>query len=82
MIDVGQKRVVGTNVERKIRYTFIMKIDNRRSVTVTKAFAKFLNILPYYFRISITYDNGMEMANHKCLISKTGMDVYIAHLYY
>lgn len=81
MIGVGQKSAIATNVERKTRYTFIMKIDNRKSKTVTKAFADSLNTLPNYIRKSMTYDNGLEMANHKWLTDKTGMDIYFAHPY-
>lgn len=81
MIGVGQKSAIATNVERKTRYTFIMKIDNRKSKTVTKAFADSLKKLPNYIRKSMTYDNGMEMANHKWLTEKTGMDIYFAHPY-
>jgi|GEM_PF-4264937 len=29
----------------------------------------------------MTYDNGIEMANHKWLSKKTGMDIYFAHPY-
>lgn len=81
MIGVGQKSAIATNVERKTRYTFIMKIDNRKSKTVTKAFACTLNTLPKDIRKSMTYDNGMEMANHQWLADKTGIDIYFAHPY-
>jgi len=81
MIGVGQKSAIATNVERKTRYTFIMKIDNRKSKTVTKAFANTLNTLPEHIRKSMTYDNGMEMANHQWLTDKTGIDIYFAHPY-
>jgi len=33
------------------------------------------------FRKTMTYDNGMEMANHKWFTKKTGMQVYFAHPY-
>ena len=81
MIGVGQKSAIATVVERKTRYTFIMKIDNRKSKTVTKAFANSLNTLPKNIRKSMTYDNGIEMANHKWLSNNTGMDIYFAHPY-
>ena len=29
----------------------------------------------------MTYDNGMEMSNHKWLKDNTGMDIYFAHPY-
>ena len=81
MIGVGQKSAIATVVERKTRYTFILKIDNRKSKTVTKAMAKALNSLPSHIRKTMTYDNGIEMANHKWLTNNTGMDVYFAHPY-
>jgi IS30 family transposase len=81
IIGVGQKSAIATNVERKTRYTFIMKIDNRKSKTVTKAFANTLNTLPEKIRKSMTYDNGMEMANHQWLSDKTGINIYFAHPY-
>ena len=34
MIGVGQKIASGTIVERKTRYTFIVKLENRKSQTV------------------------------------------------
>lgn len=81
MIGVGQKSAIATIVERKTRYTLILKIDNRKSKTVTKAMAKALNTLPQHFRKTMTYDNGIEMANHKWLTNSTGMDVFFAHPY-
>lgn len=81
MIGVGQKSAIGTIVERKTRYTFIIKLENRKSETVTQQFAKYLNSLPKYIVKSMTYDNGMEMANHKWLADNTGMDIFFANPY-
>ena len=81
MIGVGQKSAIGTIVERKTRYTFIVKIENRKSKTVTQQFAKLLNTLPKYIRKTMTYDNGIEMANHKWLSNNTGMEIYFANPY-
>lgn len=81
MIGKGQKSAIGTIVERKSRFTFIAKIENRKSKTVTQEFANLLNTLPKYIRKTMTYDNGLEMANHKWLTDKTGMDIYFANPY-
>jgi transposase, IS30 family len=81
MIGIGQKSAIGTIVERKTRYTFIIKLENRKSETVTQQFAKYLNSLPKYILKSMTYDNGMEMANHKWLANNTGMDIFFANPY-
>ena len=81
MIGVGQKSAIGTIVERKTRYTLMVKLENRKSETVTHQFAKILNTLPQFIRKSMTYDNGMEMANHQWLTNNTGMDIFFAHPY-
>jgi len=81
MIGGGQKSAIGTIVERKTRFTFIVKLENRKSITVTQQFAKILKTLPKYIRKSMTYDNGIEMANHKWLSNNTGMSIYFANPY-
>jgi IS30 family transposase len=81
MIGVGQKSAIGTIVERKTRYTLVIELINRKSETVTQQFAKYLNSLPKYILKSMTYDNGMEMANHQWLSKNTGMDIYFANPY-
>ena len=81
MIGVGQKSAIGTIVDRKTRVVIIMKIHNRKSKTVTQEFARQLNKQPQYLRKTMTYDNGIEMANHKWLTENTGMDIYFAHPY-
>lgn len=81
MIGVGQKSAIGTLVDRKTRYVIMIKIPNRKSKTVTEEFAKYLLKHPQYLRKSMTYDNGLEMANHKWLTQKTKMDIYFAHPY-
>ncbi|CAN1553133.1 Tra8 Transposase and inactivated derivatives, IS30 family [Flavobacteriaceae bacterium] len=81
MIGVAHKSAIGTIVDRKTRYVIIVKIPNRKSKTVTQEFAKHLNNQPKYLRKTMTYDNGIEMANHKWLSENTGMDIYFAHPY-
>jgi len=81
MIVIGQKSAIGTIVERKTRFTFIVKLENRKSETVTYQFAKILNTLPQFIRKTMTYDNGMEMANHQWLTNNTGMNIFFAHPY-
>lgn len=81
MIGLGQKSAIGTIVERKTRLTFIVKLENRKSETVTHQFAKILKTLPQNIRKTMTYDNGMEMANHKWLAHNTGMNIFFANPY-
>lgn len=81
MIGVKQNSAIGTQVERKTRFLYIVKPKDRKSKTVVTAFAKAINQLPEHFKRSMTYDNGMEMAYHKLYTKKTGMQVYFAHPY-
>lgn len=81
MIGAKQASAIGTLVERKSRFTYIVKLKNRKSDTVRKEFSKELNTLSEVFKKSLTYDNGLEMAQHKILTEKTGMVVYFAHPY-
>lgn len=81
MIGVGQKSAIGTIVDRKTRHLIIVKLENRKSKTVTESFAEQLKKQPKYLRKTMTYDNGIEMANHKWLTQETEMDIYFAHPY-
>jgi IS30 family transposase len=54
MIGIGQKRAIETIVERKTRFTFIVKVEYRKSKTVTKAFANSLNTLPNFIIKTMT----------------------------
>jgi transposase, IS30 family len=81
MIGARQASAIGTLVERKSRYTHIVKLKDRKSETVTLAFRNKLSKMNSIFKKTLTYDNGMEMANHKWFTQKTGMPVYFAHPY-
>ena len=81
IIGVKHGSSIGTLVERKKRFTYIVKLANKKSNTVTSAFSKALNTLGESWRRTLTYDNGVEMAYHQKLTAKTGMDVYFAHPY-
>lgn len=81
IIGANQKSCIGSIVERKIRYTLLVKLDNKKAETVCKEFSKILNKMPSSFLKTMTYDNGTEMAEHKKLSKKTGLDIYFAHPY-
>ncbi len=81
IIGKGQKSAIGTLVERKSRYAIIVKLSNRKSKTVRKCFVEEFNKFDDLFLKTLTYDNGVEMAQHKLLTEQTGMQVYFAHPY-
>ncbi|CAM1346776.1 IS30 family transposase [Tenacibaculum insulae] len=81
MIGKNQKSAIGTIVERKSRYTLIVKLKARNSKEVAKMFSKILNKLNPILKKTMTYDNGTEMAKHEKITKKTGMKIYFAHPY-
>ncbi|WP_010136322.1 IS30 family transposase [Ochrovirga pacifica] len=81
MIGKNQKSAIGTIVERKSRYTLIVKLKARNSKEVEKMFSRILNKLNPIFKKTMTYDNGIEMARHEKITRNTGMKIYFAHPY-
>ena len=81
MIGIKHGSAIGTLVERKTRYTYIIKLDGRSSLNVVNSFSKTINQLESKWRKTLTYDNGVEMAKHKHFTQKTGMNVYFANPY-
>jgi len=81
VIGKGQKSAIGTIVERKSRYTLIIKLKSRKSDEIAKMFSKKLNQLNNMFKKTMTYDNGIEMARHEKITENTGIKIYFAHPY-
>jgi len=81
VIGKGQKSAIGTIVERKSRYTLIIKLNSRKADEVAKMFSQKLNQLNKIFKKSMTYDNGIEMARHEKITQNTGMKIFFAHPY-
>lgn len=81
IIGKGQQSAIGTIVERKSRYTIIVKLNSKKSLEVAERFSQKLNQLNNILKKSMTYDNGIEMAKHQMITQKTGMKIYFAHPY-
>lgn len=81
VIGKGQKSAIGTIVERKSRYTLIIKLKSRKADEIAKMFSLKLNQLNQIFKKSMTYDNGIEMARHEKITLNTGIKIYFAHPY-
>jgi transposase, IS30 family len=79
---VGGRReqsVLGTLVERTTRTVILVPLKTKRADEVRKAFAREMRRLPQQMRLSLTYDQGREMAQHKLFTKQTKMKVYFAH---
>ena len=65
-----------TLVERRSRYVVILKVPNRKSETVVSALIEHARQLPGELYKSLTWDRGLEMADHKRFTLATDIAVY------
>jgi IS30 family transposase len=69
---------IATVVERSTRFTVLVQLDGRDMNTVTEGLSREMAKLPEHLRKSLTWDRGMELADHKTVAANTGLDVYFA----
>lgn len=67
---------IATLVERQSRFTMLVKVKGKDTVSVVSALSKQVRKLPETLRKSLTWDRGMELANHKEFTLATNVDVY------
>lgn len=79
IIGKNNRSALGTLVERTTRTTILIPVKNKTAEHVAKQFAKEAKKLPQQMKLSMTYDQGREMAAHKLFTKITGMKVYFAH---
>ena len=72
------RSAVGTLVERSTLFTVLTKMDNASAEAAVKGFGHVLNRIDAQKRLSLTYDQGREMAAHQKLTQATGVKVYFA----
>jgi transposase, IS30 family len=74
----GNRSSVGTLVERTSRKVVLVKLADAKAETTRDGFAASLLAVPAPLRLTLTYDQGKEMARHKELAALTGLRVYFA----
>lgn len=79
IVGKNNRSVLGSLVERTTRTTILVPLKNREAREVAKAFAKEVKKLPQQMKLTLTYDQGREMAEHKLFTRITGVKVYFAH---
>ena len=67
---------IATLVERHSRFTMLVKVNGKDTETVVSALIKQVKKLPYDLRCSLTWDRGMELAQHKRFTIATDLQVY------
>lgn len=78
IIGDSHKSAIGTLVERTTRTTLIIPLDKKDALSVRQAFVRRIRYLPKQLKLSMTYDRGGEMAQHKLFSQQTKMKVYFA----
>lgn len=78
---VGKNRqsYLGSLVERTTRTTILIPLKNKTAEEVRKAFSHEAKKIPREMRLSMTYDQGTEMAEHKLFTKEVQMQVYFCH---
>jgi IS30 family transposase len=79
IIGKNNRSALGTLVERTTRTTILIPLKSRDAFHVAKAFAREVKKLPKTMKLTMTYDQGREMAQHKLFTKMTGIKVYFAH---
>lgn len=69
---------IATLVERSTRYTVLVQLDRRDMATVTAGLTREMLRLPEHLRQTLTWDRGMELADHKSVTISTGLQVFFA----
>ncbi len=67
---------IATLVERQTRYLMLVKVDGKDTVTVVDALTAHVQTLPAQLRASLTWDRGMELADHTRFRVATDVAVY------
>lgn len=67
---------IATLVERRTRYLLLVKVVGKDTATVVDAIAAQVQTLPRQLRASLTWDRGMELAEHRRFSIATDVAVY------
>ena len=67
---------VATLVERHSRFVMLVKVPSKDTATVVAALSQHVRQLPVTLRRSLTWDRGLEMAQHHSFTVATDVQVY------
>jgi IS30 family transposase len=67
---------LATLVERTSRFTVLVKLDGKDTATVVRALTRQVRRLPTHLQRSLTWDRGLELAEHRAFTVDTGVQVY------
>ena len=67
---------VATLAERRSRFVMLIKLERKDPATVAEALQRRIRMLPRELLATLTWDRGMEMAEHKRFTVATDVQVY------
>jgi IS30 family transposase len=77
IIGANSASAIGTLVERMTRFVMLLHLPERHGASeVEDAMAAAMSQLPAVLRKTLTWDQGIEMANHARIAEATGLDIY------
>ena len=72
----GNKSFIGTLVERRTRFVKLIKVESKDATNFAAALSREVMRLPEEMVLSLTWDQGSEMARHATFTLATGVPVY------
>jgi transposase, IS30 family len=77
IIGEQSQSAIGTLVERKTGFVMLLHLpDNHGALAVQQAMIAKMSQLPEILRQTLTWDQGIEMANHAQIAAATDLDIY------
>jgi transposase, IS30 family len=77
IVGKGGQSAIGTIVERMTRFTILVHLDGTRGAeTLRDQLVESFQKLPAHARLSLTWDQGMEMSRHHEISRRLSMPVY------
>lgn len=78
LVGSRNRSAVGTLVDRKTLFVMLVKMEGSSAAAALEGYAKAFAPLDPALRKTLTYDQGKEMAFHKLLTQRTGLQIYFA----
>jgi len=76
LVEGSRGTFIATLVERRSRFVILVKVADKRTETVVAALIRAVRKLPATLRRSLTWDRGMELANHAQFTVATDVQVF------
>jgi len=81
LVEGSRGTYIATLVERRSRFVVLVKLSEKKTEAVVAALIKAVRRLPTALRKSLTWDRGMELANHVQFTVATEVQVYFCDPY-